>query len=248
MRVAVMQPYFMPYAGYFRLFACADLFVALDCVQFPRRGWVHRNRLTTAAGQLDWLTLPLQKADRDATRICDLRFRADAGQAWNEALRRFPAMQALAARGGELGECARNLKGEPVDTIVGGMALVARALDVARPIVRSSSMAIDPALRGQARILDILRRVGATEYVNAPGGRDLYEGEAFGRERIRLLFLSPYQGSYASVLERLALEPERAVRDELHANLALEEADGPMPLRLDPGLSAPAPGWPAPGF
>jgi hypothetical protein len=36
--VAVMQPYFMPYAGYFRLFAAADVFVLFDCVQFPRRG------------------------------------------------------------------------------------------------------------------------------------------------------------------------------------------------------------------
>jgi hypothetical protein len=40
-----MQPYFVPYAGYFRLFAASDLFVIYDCVQFPRRGWVHRNRL-----------------------------------------------------------------------------------------------------------------------------------------------------------------------------------------------------------
>jgi hypothetical protein len=42
--VAVMQPYFMPYAGYFRLFCAADVFVMFDCVQFRRRGWVHRNR------------------------------------------------------------------------------------------------------------------------------------------------------------------------------------------------------------
>jgi hypothetical protein len=43
--IAVMQPYFIPYAGYFRLFAASDLFVIYDCVQFPRRGWVQRNRL-----------------------------------------------------------------------------------------------------------------------------------------------------------------------------------------------------------
>ena len=59
--VAIMQPYFYPYAGYFRLFARADLFVVYDCVQFPRRGWVHRNRLTGADGQLQWLTLLLQQ-------------------------------------------------------------------------------------------------------------------------------------------------------------------------------------------
>ena len=43
--VAIMQPYFIPYAGYFRLFTGADLFVVCDDVQFPRRGWLHRNKL-----------------------------------------------------------------------------------------------------------------------------------------------------------------------------------------------------------
>ena len=60
--IAVMQPYFVPHAGYFRLFAASDLFVVFDCVQFPRRGWVHRNRLPDAQGRARWLTLPLSKA------------------------------------------------------------------------------------------------------------------------------------------------------------------------------------------
>src|SRR6202011_2722341 len=75
--VAVMQPYFVPYAGYFRLFTAADIFVAFDCVQFPRRGWVHRNRLALTPGNSDWLTLPIQKSDRD-TRIDELVFAPDA--------------------------------------------------------------------------------------------------------------------------------------------------------------------------
>jgi hypothetical protein len=44
-RIAVMQPYFFPYAGYFRLLQAADHFVLLDCVQFPRRGRVHRTQV-----------------------------------------------------------------------------------------------------------------------------------------------------------------------------------------------------------
>ena len=44
MRIAIMQPYFLPYAGYFRLFSHTDLFIIYDCVQFIRRGWIHRNR------------------------------------------------------------------------------------------------------------------------------------------------------------------------------------------------------------
>src|SRR5437660_8507371 len=86
--VAIMQPYFIPYAGYFRLFAASDLFVLYDCVQFPRRGWVHRNRLLDASGKERWLTLPLEKAARDA-RIQDLRFAADAKSAFLDRLRPF---------------------------------------------------------------------------------------------------------------------------------------------------------------
>jgi hypothetical protein len=62
--VAVVQPYWAPYAGYFRLFAAADVVVMFDCVQFPRRGYVHRYQ-----DKGKWVTLPLRKAPRD-TPIC----------------------------------------------------------------------------------------------------------------------------------------------------------------------------------
>src|SRR4051794_18580959 len=86
--IAVMQPYFMPYAGYFRLFQASDPFVIYDCVQFPRRGWVHRNRLADARGVNRWLTLPLAKAPRDVL-IRDLRFPANARDLLAERLRPF---------------------------------------------------------------------------------------------------------------------------------------------------------------
>ena len=69
--MAVMQPYFLPYAGYFRLFDIADTFVVLDDVQFPRRGYVHRNKFLNIAGEPVWFTLPLAKAPQE-TRIDQL--------------------------------------------------------------------------------------------------------------------------------------------------------------------------------
>ena len=75
--IAIMQPYFIPYAGYFRLFAVSDLLVIYDCVQFARRGWVHRNRLPDRSGVERWLTLPLAKAPQSVL-IKDLRFPEDA--------------------------------------------------------------------------------------------------------------------------------------------------------------------------
>ncbi len=248
MRVAVMQPYFMPYAGYFRLFAAADVFVVYDCVQFPRRGWVHRNRLTTSTGESDWLTLPLQKADRDSTRICDLHFRAGAQQEWDDALRRFPALANLPARSEALARCALSLSCAPLDYIVAGIVCVTRLLGVERPVIRSSNLGIDPALRGQERILEIARRLGAREYVNAPGGRELYDAAAFARAGVRLLFLPEYRGRFASVLERLALESPDALRAELEANLALEPAQPDVAVPVDPALTARAHDSHAPGF
>ena len=75
--IAIMQPYFLPYAGYFRLIAQTDIFVIYDCVQFPRRGWVHRNKLMDANGEEQWLTLPLEPAPQDVL-IRDLAFPDDA--------------------------------------------------------------------------------------------------------------------------------------------------------------------------
>ena len=86
--IAIMQPYFAPYAGYFRLMEVADIFVVYDCVQFPRRGWVHRNKLSTSNGTMKWLTLPLLKQPQDI-HIKDLLFLEEAQTLWTERLLPF---------------------------------------------------------------------------------------------------------------------------------------------------------------
>ena len=93
--VAIMQPYFIPYAGYFRLFAASDLFVIYDCVQFPRRGWVHRNKMFGADGRECWLTLPLAKMPRDV-RIRDLSFSAER-QPFGRKNRAFFGLEGVSA-------------------------------------------------------------------------------------------------------------------------------------------------------
>lgn len=200
--IAIMQPYFLPYAGYFRLIAQTDIFVIYDCVQFPRRGWMHRNKLIDAKGEEQWLTLPLTPAPQD-TLIRDLTFPDHAAQALAERLRPFP----VAARAGPhtpLLERVRRLEGRPVDYIAGLLEEVARLMGLPWNVVRSSSLETPEHLRGQARILEIARRLGATRYLNAPGGRDLYETRAFADAGIELGFLEPWAGAGGSILQRLA--------------------------------------------
>ena len=112
--IAIMQPYFIPYAGYFRLFAASDLFVIYDCVQFPRRGWVHRNKMIGADGRECWLTLPLTKMSRDV-RIRDLSFAADADAVLRERMRRIPLLAAARQPEPEIIESLKHVIGTPVE-------------------------------------------------------------------------------------------------------------------------------------
>jgi hypothetical protein len=57
-RVAIMQPTYLPWIGYFGLMQSVDLFIILDCVQFARRSWQQRNQIKTPNGPL-WLSVPV---------------------------------------------------------------------------------------------------------------------------------------------------------------------------------------------
>ena len=215
--VAIMQPYFIPYAGYFRLFAASDLLVIYDCVQFPRRGWVHRNRLVDASGQERWLTLPLERAPQTVL-IRDLRFPPDAREIVAERLSRFP----LAAKDGtdraKIVDALRAIAGSPVDYIESVLHAAVSYLGLPWNTLRSSSLDIPARLRGQDRILAILERVAARRYVNAPGGRSLYRPAAFDAAGVELQFLTDYPGPTTSIMTRVLTESRDDIASEIEAS------------------------------
>ena len=223
-RVAVMQPYFLPYAGYFRLFAAVDEFVVFDCVQFPRRGRVHRTEVPGRGGGSAWLTLPLAAQPRD-TPIHALRF-ADDARATLDA--RLAALPWLASGRGPLAERVRAGLHAPlvgvVDFLQDTLAMVSTTMGFAPAIRRSSTLAIDPALRGQERVIAVARAVGATHYLNPPGGRALYDAAAFTDAGLHLEFLSPYRGRFMRLLPALVEATAEALREDVLDQLQIEAA------------------------
>lgn len=213
-RVAIMQPYFFPYAGYFRLFANVDRFIVLDCVQFPRTGRVHRSEVASNGRASDWLTLPLAKQPRP-TLIRDLVFATQARATFDDRLASLPWFRA--ARGPAAARVREYLHG-PMDSVVDfiqrGLELVSDELGLQIPICRSSSFSIPAQVRGQDRILAIARAAGADIYLNAPGGRALYDPLAFNRVGIELRFLDDYRGEFAHLLPSLMeRDPSDIARD-----------------------------------
>lgn len=211
-----MQPYFFPYAGYFRLLAGVDEFVVYDCVQFPRRGRVHRCQVPAAGGGENWLTLPLQPQARDV-RIDQIRFPDDARAELDARLARLPW---LAAGMGPHADAVRahlygHALGDVVDFLVDGLRLVAGIAGIDVPMRRSSSLGLPTSLRGQDRILAICESTGADAYLNAPGGRELYSPEAFAAAGVALEFLPEYTGSFVHLLPALVRVDARALRADI---------------------------------
>lgn len=209
-----MQPYYFPYAGYFRLFDQVDEFVIYDCVQFPRRGRVHRTEVLGPRGAPEWLTLPLARQPRE-TRIMDLEFAPDARAVLDGRLGRLPWLRN--ASGPAAGRVLDFLKGPlvgVVDHLESGLRLVCELLGLPFVVSRSSGLDLDPGIRGQERVLAIAEARGARVYLNSPGGAGLYDPAAFDARGIELRFLAPYEGHHVRLLQALMTgDPSEVARD-----------------------------------
>lgn len=218
MRVAVNFPYFVPYAGYFRLMMATDVLVLFDCVPFPRRGYVHRNQLMDNHGRPGWLTLPVERVPRD-TQVRDIRLARCASEAFAEQARRFPVLQSAHAAQHPLVKACMNPTTHLVDYLEETLRVTADCLGVPFQVIRSSSLDIDPELRGESRVLAIVKALGGTAYWNAPGGRHLYNAERFEEQGVSLNYLDYYQGPSWSILQRLLEEDAGELRREIEGQV-----------------------------
>lgn len=213
MRLAIMQPYFIPYAGYFRLFYQSDLFVIFDCVQFTRRGWIHRNLLPNSQGRLKWLTLPLKKSPQE-TAINALNFADDSIESWPARLHLFPQLH-VNNHDNPLLNQVHHLGKNPLDFIVSTLKLTCEMLKLPFQVIYSSSLDLPTTCKGEDRIIAIAKKLGAQTYVNPPGGKELYDSQKFARQGLKLQFLSHYNGPYESILQRMITESACDVRKEI---------------------------------
>ncbi|MCP2680201.1 WbqC family protein [Maricaulaceae bacterium NA33B04] len=189
--LAIMQPTFLPWVGYFALMDRVDRFVFLDDVQFDRRSWQQRNRIKTANGPL-WLTVPiLTKGRRDQT-IAEAQIQPDArfGEAAIKTLEHAyaraeyfgPVMDKIAPilADTQVGLCDLNIN--LIKSICQLMGLQAKA-------VRSSSTPV--ASTKAQRLADLCVAHAASDYISPPGSRDYLDGdEALEQAGVKLHYFA----------------------------------------------------------
>jgi hypothetical protein len=184
-----MQPYFLPYIGYFQLLAAVDLFVIYDNIKYTKKGWINRNRLLRS-GKDVMFSLPL-KSDSDHLDIRDRRLATDFNP--DTLLNQFRGAYARAshfARTEPMLERAVRCEQSNLFSYLRHALLTARDHLGIRTAVRTSSdVDIDHSLKSQDRVIALARALGAKTYINPIGGADLYSKEVFANHGLELAFL-----------------------------------------------------------
>jgi len=189
MKLAIMQPYFFPYIGYFHLANAVDAFVVYDNIQYTKKGWINRNRILKD-GSDALISLPI-KRDSDYLDVRD-RVVADTFNrkkllnrirgAYNRAPYFEPTFGLVQSI---INYDDHNLFRFLFNSIVETF----KHLGIDTALITSSNVPIDHRLKGQDKVLAICDAVDAQTYINAIGGVDLYSKEEFLNRGIELKFV-----------------------------------------------------------
>ncbi|MCF8267925.1 MAG: WbqC family protein [Ignavibacteriales bacterium] len=201
MNIAIMQPYFLPYLGYFQLIDAADLFIAYPYVDFNRRGWINRNRFLIIHGQPRFFNIPVHNYC-SKPKISDLKI--DYSKNWRRKLfedirfnyKRCPFFDEIFPVFSEILTPDFEYL---VDLNISSISKVCRILGVTTQIISSRPyfgeienevlIIKDKTERMQRRITSICRHENSDLYINAIGGKCLYPKELFTEEHIDIRFV-----------------------------------------------------------
>lgn len=192
-KVALMQPYLFPYIGYFQLISTVDLYIVYDDVQWMKGGWINRNRILEN-GQPAYITLSIKK-DSMKKNINEREFTENFRVEKTTMLERIKANYEGAPYFEGTIELLEDLfsyqEKNAALFIANSIRQICQYIGITTRIVMSSDIDKTPGLRSQDRVIDIIKKVGAEQYVNAIGGQELYSKNAFAQHGLQLLFVKP---------------------------------------------------------
>lgn len=188
MIVGIMQPYFMPYIGYYQLINSVDKFVILDDVNFIKRGWTNRNYILSN-GQKFRFTLPLQKQSQN--RLFNEILVQNEFHHFLQTLRHSYCRAPYYREASDIINNAILSSDNFCDMTVTSIREVMNYLSINTEILISSKLDKNNNLRGEERIINICKCLNASTYINPIGGKDLYNKQRFSSECIELRFLQP---------------------------------------------------------
>jgi len=192
MNVAIVQPYFFPYLGYFELINKVDCFVFLDDVNYIKKGWINRNKIVVNDKEL-MLTIPLIKASINKkineTYICHSENWQN--KLWKNIIHGYGDNEAFRLIGKELENLIRKKYRRVSELAEDSVKFSCEKLNINQvEFVRSSELDPNSHLGGTERIIHLCELLHAETYINPTGGKDLYVSDDFKKKGITLEFMS----------------------------------------------------------
>ena len=201
MKLGIMQPYFFPYLGYFNLINCVDKWIVFDTAQYIRHGWVNRNRILHPKEGWQYIIVPLRKHPRD-TPIKDVQINNDQDwkrriigqlQHYKKKARYFRETIVLVE------DCLAPEENSisRLNAFILGKVCARLGIRLDYDFFSEMDLELGPVEGPEDWALRISEAMGAKEYVNLPGGVDLFDEQKFTDSNIKLTIrnLPPFEYS-----------------------------------------------------
>jgi hypothetical protein len=228
MKLGIMQPYFLPYIGYFQLLASVDFFIIYDNIKYTKKGWINRNRMLLN-GTDAMFSLPLKKGS-DSLDIVERELAAEFNRSkllnqFKGAYGRAPQFELIYPL---LEQIVQQNEVNLFRYIHHSIVRLCEYLGISTKIKISSEIPIDHELKGQDKVLALCKAVNADTYINTIGGAALYVKGNFRTQGIDLQFIKARPFEYLqfedpfvpwlSIIDVLMFNPLNVVRALINEN------------------------------
>tara|TARA_S200000501_G_scaffold371159_1_gene413692 strand:- start:8759 stop:9472 length:714 start_codon:yes stop_codon:yes gene_type:complete len=195
MKIAIMQPYFFPYIGYYQLIHAVDIFVIYDNIKYTKKGWINRNRFILN-GKEKLFTVPIKSAS-NVLNINERYLSDDYEKKMKKTLFQIKNSYSKTVFFNEIYPILEklflydqvDLKKNLFDYIRFSVFFICELLGIDSQIIISSKLDIDHKLKFDRKIIAICNELGASSYINPIGGKNIYNRENFTENKISLKFL-----------------------------------------------------------
>lgn len=191
MKLGIMQPYFMPYIGYWQLMNAVDQYVIYDDVNFIKGGWINRNRILLN-GEAKYFNIQMAGGASSFKHINEIGI-TDNLAVINKNIRILEAAYGKAPYFKRVMPFMERILLYRADNLAlfikNSFEEVNQYLNINTKLVLSSDLQKDNELRGKDKVIAICRLLKADEYYNAIGGQKLYSCQEFRKNGIELKFL-----------------------------------------------------------
>lgn len=227
MKIGIMQPYFIPYIGYWQLINAVDKYIIFDDVNYINRGWINRNRILVD-GETKYFNISTIKASQNkkineiqidnnpiiiSKKLRTIEYAYKKAPFYDSV---FPLVENM----------LKNIETNLALYIENSIYTICNYLDIKTELYISSSLNKNNKLMGEKKILNICELFGATEYYNPIGGQALYFDQHFRDKGIELKFLETDDITYKqfnnvfqknlSIIDVMMFNPKERVEELLH--------------------------------